>query len=216
MNALFQEISQGRRQLLLGAAALFLLSGCGGGLLGPEKAPQLYLLRPEFAQVEGQAVNWALNVLEPTAADSLDTPRIALLNPPARLDYYANASWPDRLPKLVQSALVQAFEQSRKIASVAPDDAGLRSDYMLQTEIRDFNAVYDTPDAAPKIEIRIMAKLVRSRSRDIVETREFSQTTQAGANTIENVAIAASQTLTPLLKEIVEWTLNAPPPSSAN
>ncbi len=138
-------------------------------------------------------------------------PRIALFNPPARMDYYANAAWPDRLPQLVQAALVQAFERSGKIAAVASDDAGLRSDYMLQTEIRDFNAVYDTPDAAPKVKVRMMVKLAHTHARDIVQTLEVAQEVPAGANTIDNVVIAASQALTTCLKQIVEWALKAPP-----
>ncbi len=199
-----------RRRLLAGTASLLLLAGCGGDLLGPGKSPQLYLLKPDFGPVEGPAVSWALNVAEPDAADNLDTSRIALFNPPARMDYYANASWPDRLPQLVQDDLVQAFERSGRIASAAPDSAGLRSDYMLQTEIRDFSAVYDAPDTAPKVKIRIMAKLVHTKARDIVQSKEFSAEVAAGANSVDNVVIAASQGLTDVLKQVVEWTLSAP------
>jgi cholesterol transport system auxiliary component len=211
MSATSLSFSTHRRQLLLGAVSLVLLAGCGGDILGPGKAPQLYLLRPEFGPVDGPAVPWALDVETPGAADMLNTSRIALFNPPARMDYYANASWPDQLPDLIQSALVQAFERSGRIAAVAPDSAGLRSDYMLETEIRDFNAVYDVPDTAPKVKIRIMAKLVRSRGRSIVQSREFSAQTDAGANSVDNVVIAASQGLSEVLKEIVAWTLKAPP-----
>jgi cholesterol transport system auxiliary component len=200
-----------RRHLLLGAATLVLLAGCGGGFLGPGKSPQLYLLKPDFGPLEGPKVSWALDVAQPDAADSLDTSRIALFNPPARMDYYANASWPDHLTKLVQSALVQAFEQSGRIASVAPDDAGLRSDYMLQSEIRAFNAVYDTPDTAPKVKVRMMVKLVHTHARDIVQSLEVSQEAQAGANTVDNVVIAANQALGAALRQIVEWALKAPP-----
>jgi cholesterol transport system auxiliary component len=200
-----------RRHLLLGAGTLVFLAGCGGDLLGPGKASQLYLLNPTYGPVDGPTVSWALDVAQPSAADNLDTSRIALFNPPARMDYYANAQWPDRLSNLVQTAMVQAFEQSGKIAAVAPDEAGLRSDYMLQTEIRDFNAIYDVPDGVPRVKVRIMAKLVHTRARDIVQVQEFSQEQPAGANTVDNVVIAASQALTPILKQIVEWTLKAPP-----
>jgi len=215
MTAQSRTLSPDRRHLLLGAAALTLLAGCGGDILGPGKSPQLYLLKPDFGPVDGPPVSWALDVAQPDAADNLDTSRIALFNPPARMDYYANASWPDRLPQLVQATLVQAFEQSGRIPAVASDDAGLRSDYMLQTEIRDFNAVYDVPDTAPKVKVRIMAKLVHTKARDIVQSQEFSAEVAAGANSVDNVVIAASQALTTLLKQLVEWTLKAPPlPSS--
>ena len=200
-----------RRHLLLGAATAVLVAGCGGNLIGPGPAPQLYLLKPDFGPVDGPAVSWQLDVETPDASDSLDTSRIALLNPPARLDYFANAAWPDQLPALVQSALVQAFEQSGKITGVAADSAGLRSDYTLLTEICDFNAVYDAPDSVPKVKVRIVAKLVHSHARDIVQTLEASQEVPAGANSIDNVVIAADQALSTVVKQIVEWTLRAPP-----
>jgi cholesterol transport system auxiliary component len=206
------SFSPDRRHLLLGAATLILLAGCGtSDLLGPGKSPQLYLLNPDFGPADGPTVSWALDVAQPDAADNLDTSRIALFNPPARMDYYANVAWPDRLPQLVQAALVQAFERSGKIGSVAPDEAGLRSDYMLQTEIRDFIAVYDTPDAAPKVKVRMMVKLVHTHARDIVQTLEVTQEVPAGANSVDNVVIAANQALTICLKQIVDWALKAPP-----
>jgi ABC-type uncharacterized transport system auxiliary subunit len=61
------------------------------------------------------------------------------------------------------------------------------------------------------VKVRIMAKLVRTRARNIVQAQEFSQEVPAGANSVDNVVIAASQALTTILKQIVEWTLKAPP-----
>ncbi len=201
----------GKRHLLaLGVTALF-VTGCGGSIVGPGSAPQLYLLRPTLSAAEGPKVAWALNIAPPDATNNLDTQRIALFNPPARMDYYANASWPDRLPALVQSAVAQAFEQSGRISAVAPDDAGLRSDYALQIALRDFNAIYASPNAIPSFRIHMTVKLVRTRTRSIVQTLDVVQDVPAGANTVDAVVSAANQALGAALKQIVDWALTAPP-----
>src|SRR5436305_2765007 len=107
-----------RRGILLGGVALT-LSGCGGNLIGPPSpAPQIYVLHPEFAGVtDAPSVGWQLVVAAPVAPASLDVERIALERAPNVMDYYANAQWADRLPLVIQTLLVEAFEKSGKIRS---------------------------------------------------------------------------------------------------
>jgi len=73
------------------------------------------------------------------------------------MDYYANSQWTDRVPLLLQSLLVEAFEKSGRIAAVGRETAGIRADYVLETEIRDFEAYYAVPDAAPNVRANITA-----------------------------------------------------------
>ena len=54
----------------------------------------------------------------PIASESLDTDRIALIRDRTKFDYYANSLWTDRVPLLVQTLLVEAFENDGSIAQV--------------------------------------------------------------------------------------------------
>src|SRR4029077_8077799 len=157
----------GRRQLLIGSAAT-LLSGCA--ILSGPKVPQLYVLRPELppAMGMGAPVRWRLTVGAPEAPASLDTSRIALSRSTTTMDYFANAAWTDRVPLMLQRMLIQAFDGSGRILSVDRDTSGTENDYLLETEIRDFQAHYDTPNGAPQILIGIQVKLVRMPQREIV------------------------------------------------
>ncbi len=208
------KLSTRPSRLMRGTALLLLtgalLSACGA--LGPGPSPKLYVLSPGFAPVAAASVNWRLQIADPEASDGIDTVRIALINPPNQLDYYANAAFPDRLSNLVQNALVEGFERSGKIASVAPDSAAIRADYILQTNIRDFAAIYDIPDAAPRVKVRIMAKLVRANGRDIIQSMETTQDKQAADNSIDSVITAANQALGTIITQIVDWSLRAPAP----
>ncbi len=66
-----------------------------------------------------------LVIASPTAPAGLDTERIALSRAPLSLDYFADAQWADRMPFLVQTALVEGFEKSAAIPAVGPDNGGL-------------------------------------------------------------------------------------------
>ena len=200
-----------RRLLLTGASALA-LAGCGS-LLSAPPAPKLYVLKPPLAAATpGPKVAWALSIQPPDANASLDTDRITILRPPASLDYYADAAWPDRLPILVQGALLQAFEESGRIEAVAPDSDGAHADYVLSTSLIDFEARYDQPDGIPVAVVRIGARLVRAVNREIASRFEAHEEEPAGQNSVDAAVQALDAALARALAKIVDWALTAPKP----
>ena len=201
-----------RRHVILGGGAL-MLSACGSLQLIPKpQTPQLYLLRPQIMAPMGAAVTWRLAVGIPDAAASLDTTRIALSHSATTMDYYANAAWDDRLPLILQKLLIETFDASGRIVSVGRDTAGLETDYLLQAEVRNFEAHYDTPEGAPNIMVSIQAKLARMPQREIVATLNASQQTQAAANNLDSVVMAFDQATAPAIAQIAAWTLAQPNP----
>jgi len=205
-----------RRQVILGGGAM-VLSACGSLQLIPKpQTPQLYLLRPQIMPPMGTSVSWRLAVGIPDAAASLDTARIALSRSATTMDYYANAAWDDRLPLLLQNLLIETFDASGRIISVGRDTGGLETDYLLQAELRNFEAHYDTPDGPPKIIVSIQAKLARMPQREIVATLNANQQAQASANNLDSVVMAFDQATAPAIAQIAAWTLAQPNPPPQN
>ena len=194
-----------RRNAILGASAV-VLSGCGTVLQGPP-IPQLYVLRPQLPASMGPRVNWRLGVAAPDAVASLDTQRIALTRSSTTLDYFANAAWTDRLTLIIQRQLIQAFDTTGRINSVDRDTSGLEADFVLQTEIRDFQARYDTPDGAPQVVVAIQAKLARMPQREIAANINATQQAMAGANEINSIVVAFNQACGAAIGQIVNSTL---------
>ena len=195
------------RRLLLASASGLVLTGCSG-LIGPSGASRLYVLRPVLPPaVSGPTVNWALSIAVPDASAALDTDRIAILRPPASLDYYADAAWPDHLPTLVQSALVQAFEDSGRIKAVARDSDGAHANYILATELRDFEARYDQSDGVPVAVVRIGAKLIGALKREIVAQFDIIEEVPASENSIDAAVAALDEAQARALTKIVAWVL---------
>ncbi len=196
------------------ALALVLPLAACSGIVGPPPAGQIYRLHPQaFAAGTGARAGWQLSVAPPLAPQSLDTSRIALLHSPTLMDYYANAAWNDRAPVMVQSLLLEAFEASGRIGAVGREDSGLRTDYLLQSELRDFEAQYDVPDAAPRIVVKLLLRLVKIPERNVVGTTLISREAQASANSLPAVADAFSEATGAAVKEAVDWTLAVPAPA---
>src|SRR5690606_22293343 len=140
---------------------------------------------------------------------SLNTTRIALSRTPITVDYYARAVWTDTAPKLVQTRLIESFENSGKIISVGRDAVGLRSDYILKTELRHFEALYYEGDA-PLASVQINAKLVKMPERVIIADMTAQRKIPAASQSLDDIILAFDDALGKILKRVVEWTLVAP------
>lgn len=206
MKPILSRAMVSRRVLLQGAGAVA-LTGCSN-LIGPPPAPQIYVLRPSFGPVTAAPnVSWQLVIGVPNAPESLDTERIALERAPNSMDYYANSQWADRVPVLVESLLVEAFEKSGRINAVGRESAGIRPDYILEADIRDFTAHYVVLDTPPRVRTSMGAKLVAALSREVIGTVQFEDEAQAAANTMAGITAAFAQASGATISRIVDWTL---------
>ena len=199
-----------RRRLLEAlAAAPLVLSGCSSLVPGQGPPPNLYRLtpKPEIPDTLPK-VNWQLEVEVPNAPASLDSTRVALLHDPSQFEYYARANWVDRAPLLIQSLLIEFFESSGKILSVGRDSSDFRPDYVLSTELRDFQMEY-FPGPLPSAHVGMNARMISIRQRSIIASRRFDQLAPASADRIESAVAAYSVALGKTLDEIVAWTIES-------
>jgi len=199
------------KQFVFFIAALTCLVAAGcGSLIGPSNPPaKIYRLNPETtAQPVGTAVTWQLAVARPDASRTLDSDRMALLRGSV-MDYYADAQWNDSVPRLVQSLLVEAFDRSGRVQA-ATADSNVRADLILTTELRDFEAQYDSANAAPTVVIDIQAKLLDPRGQ-VIASLDSRQTARASQDSVGSVVDAFNQAMAAALAQIVGWTLQATP-----
>ena len=174
------------------------------------EAPQLYTLTPKSTFDEGLPdVEWQLLVESPVAAAGLDSLRVALQSTPLKLDYFANVAWTDRAPQMVQTLIVESFENSGKIVSVGRETIGLRANYVLKTELREFQAEYIDGglNQPPKVNVRMNAKLVEMPRRAIIAGDNFQAYTTADSNNLDAIVGAFDESLGKVLRRLVEWTL---------
>ena len=186
------------------------LAGCGG-LFGGSSPAQLYRVIPAHNFPPGLP-HLPVQVLidEPSAPAGLDTTRIALSRSAVSIEYFADSEWTDRVPLMVQTALLESFEDSKALSAINRESLGLHADFILKTEIRHFEALYDSPNQAPEVWVAIITRLVNPSGRDIVSQTSFERRVRAKTNDVPQIVLAFDKALEGVMEEIVVWTARNP------
>jgi cholesterol transport system auxiliary component len=186
------------------------LAGCSS-LFGGGAPAHLYRLTPKSTyppNLPHRSVQLLVDV--PLAPAGLDTSRIALSRSPVSIDYFADSEWTDRAPLLVQTAILQSFENSKAVTAIDRESVGLRADFILKTETRHFEAVYGSSNGPPEVWVAINVRLVNPSSRDVVAQTAFERRQRASANDVPSIVSAFDEALGGVMKEIVVWTVTNP------
>jgi cholesterol transport system auxiliary component len=165
---------------LIVAAAAALAAGCFGGLKNEAQAPIIY--RIDAPQLEaGPALASNLSIVVERTAPGLDVDRIAGRWPGRRLDYLAGARWADRLPMLLQSALVESFQDAGRLRSVQGDVGRFRSTHALVIDVRRFEADY-TAGGLPLAQVELSATMGRLSDARVLASFAVSASESAAEN----------------------------------
>ena len=192
--------------LLAGGAGLT-LSGCGSVFqIAAGEPPRLYRLSSKSTFPDNiPSVDWQLVVDTPAAPASVNTNRIGLMETSFRFNYFALANWVDRAPVMVQNLIIESFDNSDAIVGVGPASIGLRPNFVLQPELREFQAHHVGNEH--EISVVINARLVQMPERKIVAVEQFGRTMKAPTEILDPVIQAFDDALGKVLKRLVVWTL---------
>ncbi len=182
-------------------AAVLVLSGCSS--VGSTVPRGYDILAPTAFPGRAGSVRGQLLVIEPKAIASLDTERIAVRGPGGAYSYLSDGSWADRLPKLLQARIIQAFENANRLRSVGRPGDRLASDWQLLADVRSFEVV---ATGSTEVVVELSVKLVNDRSGRIRAARVFSARAPAAGTDAANVASAFNQASAKVLAEIVIWS----------
>jgi cholesterol transport system auxiliary component len=190
-----------RRSLIVGSVAVvgLAVAGCSS-----TSAPRVYdIVAPSTFPARAGAVRGQLLVVEPKAIASLDTERIAVRGPGGAYSYLTDGAWADRLPKLLQARIIQAFENANRLRSVGRPGDRLASDWQLIADIRSFEVV---AQGATEVVVEMSVKLVNDRSGRILAGRVFSARAPAAGTDAANVSNAFNGAVQTVMREIVLWS----------
>jgi cholesterol transport system auxiliary component len=208
-------MSRPPRWLWLWLAVVVVLASCGGILSEPPQRKLYQLKAPVTFAAPSRHSSAQLLLALPNAPAGLDTERIALSRSPMSIDYFADAQWTDRAPLLVQTALLDGFEKSGAVPAVGRDSAGLRADFILETDLRDFVANYDSPNGPPRVTVAFNVKLIKIPERKIIALKSVTRQQPAAADTIPEIVRAFDAALGGAVEEAVKWAVGQPALSSA-
>jgi cholesterol transport system auxiliary component len=176
-------------------------------LTGGQQEPNLYQLSPKNTFPKHLPyINAQLLVQVPAASAGLTSSRIAIKLTPTSFDYLANSAWTDVAPQVVQTLIIESFDNVGKVRGVAREGSGLRVDYLLKTDLREFQAQFYK--GMPKVvRVRIHAKLIRWRTREIIATYRIERRATLKDDNIASIVEGFDFALGKVLKRLVTWSI---------
>lgn len=186
-----------RRGLMASLAVSLALAGCGGG-----PVPTTFDLSApsDFGKIGGSRA--PLVVQTPTTVQALDSDRLIVRDSSGALSFIGGAQWADRVPALVQTRLIQTFENASHIASVSRPGDRIVPDLQLNTDIRSFNI----DSASGQAVVEITAKLVGDRTGRIQRAKLFTARVPSSGGDGALAARALDAALSKVLIDIVRWS----------
>lgn len=181
-------------RIALSALGLAGLGACSSGAV-----PTFDLTAPR--QVSAGGLSGQLVVVEPAALQPLEAERILAKDKAGTVSYLAGAQWSDRLPRLIQTKLIQTFENASRLKAVGRPGDGTTPNYQLTTEIRAFQL----DAAAGTAFAEISAKLIDVKAGRTIAGKVFSARIPVSSPNGPEVAQALDRALSRILVEIVRW-----------
>lgn len=202
-------------KLMIALSSALALSACALGTLSSLSSAtsptDLYLLTPKstfdssLPRLEQQIV-----VTEPTATAAVSNDRITVQPTPLEVRFLPGVRWVDRAPLIVQSLLIESYENSGKVDAVGRSAIGLRADYQIVPDIREFQARVPPdalPDAPLEAHVRINIKIVNDEFDRIIASKSFERYRTSESDDPQDIVSAFDGALGAVMRDIVEWSV---------
>jgi phospholipid/cholesterol/gamma-HCH transport system substrate-binding protein len=148
-----------------------------------------------------------LAVAEPVALIVFDTQKLVLRSPSGyRTQMGGNVQWADTLPKLIQTRIVQSFENALSPTSVGRASDSFSADRQLLMDVRSFELV---TSEQPVATVEVAARIVGEGNR-VLDARTFSESAPAASSEPAAAAAALDQAFGKIASQIVAWAQGAP------
>jgi cholesterol transport system auxiliary component len=182
--------------LCMGLGMGMALAGCAG------RVPDAF----DLAAVEGLSLpahtkpHAQLIVDEPTALPPSDGDRI-LVRQAEQISIVADAQWRERLPRLLQTRLVQSLENAHFLSAVGRPESKMAAHYLLVTDIRRF----DIDALAHEAVVDVSAKLIERSTGRIIAASLFHAQGPTSARDGAEASRGLGQALQSVLRDLVLW-----------
>jgi cholesterol transport system auxiliary component len=197
-----------RAVVLVALLAAVPLAGCTF-LHSNTKPEQTYFLRAPQPAAAAAALSSSLRVGHVTAGPGLDSPHIMLVQADHRMDFYSGSRWAAPATEVIEALTVETLRSSGVWSSVEDSTSPFPSDYLLQLEVRRFEADYTQGSTAPVVRVTFDCIIGRREGRDVVASFEAAASAAAGANRLSEVVAAFEQATTAALNTLLQQASQA-------
>lgn len=190
---------------LITAATVALSGVMLGGCLGSNAAPPATfdLVAPKVMTLTApRPAKFQLVVNEPGAVRSLETDRI-MVKSGAQVAYYKGAAWSDRLPRLMQARMVEAFQNAGLVSAVGSRSDRLDADFELSTQVQAFQVNVNQGQAEAYANLYV--KVIDGDNGRMVASRGFEARVGTSSKDAGEMVVSLNQAFDKVLREVVPW-----------
>lgn len=140
-------------------------------------------------------------IVEPTAIELYASERVVVRERDGALSYLPGVQYADQLPALVQTRLVETFENASRIGGVARPGDRVSPDFQLNSTIRTFWVDAETSQAVVEVAVRA----VDERDGSVADAKVFSARAPVAAIEGRAAMLGLEAALAEVMLEIVRW-----------
>lgn len=139
----------------------------------------------------------------PQAAAGFEQPRMAYLQRPSEVNYYASHFWVDAPSKMLAPLLLRALEQSGYWRVVAPLPSALRADHQL--DVSEVTVQQEFLQRPSQSRVRLRAQLTDLKTQRVIGARSFDRVAPAPTEDAYGGVLAANRAVSAVLAAVNEW-----------
>jgi cholesterol transport system auxiliary component len=188
---------------------LVLLGGPGCFNVGKgQHALETYVFDPlptQTGSVDGSGPVLLVNF--PRALAAYDTTRIAYVERPHEIAYYAYNQWSDTPPRMIEPLLIQSLESTGRFAAVVRASGSGLAELRLDTDILEL--VHDFIAQPSEIRLGVRVQLYDLVGRSVLGTRIIEVSEQAPTDDAYGCVRATNRALAEVLDQIDDFVVGA-------
>ncbi|UHC15997.1 ABC-type transport auxiliary lipoprotein family protein [Methylobacterium currus] len=181
---------------LLAVGLALVLGACGSGAV-----PTTFDLTALPGAARSGAARRSIVVAEPVGLQPFEADRIIVREPGGAVSYLGGGQWADRLPRLVQTRLIQSLENANRLKSVSRPGDKVAADTVLITELRSFDIHAGTREAV----VDLSAKLIQESTGTVVAAKVFQARVPVAEVNAPVAANGLDRALSLVLADLVRW-----------
>lgn len=139
----------------------------------------------------------------PVGQPGFDTPRMAYMQRPYEVSYYATHQWADPPARMLTPLLVQVLEQASYWRAVVPMPTSVRGDYRM--DIDQVALVQDFLQKPSQVRVALRIQIIKLPEYLVLGTRLFDVAEEAPNDDAYGGVVAANRGVERLVKEVAGW-----------
>lgn len=194
---------------VLGVSVALGLSACSGLLTSDALPSQTYVLRATAGtgttgQADVASSSLSVQLPRPSADPGLSSELITLVRSDHRMDYFVGSRWAADLPDVVETLAIDTLRAHGTWGAVHESPSPFFADYLLQIDIRRFEADYTSGGDSPTVHVVLDCTLVRRLGRDLITSFVATGEAPAGENRLGAVVAAFEKAANVALATVAE------------